>query len=357
MDIYIWWLIRSKAPARFAAGVERRSHVFAAAKTDEPGSRKSASVDEQIICDQPHTWYDFLMTHTLIRHTDITITARDGFPLKAILYEPADQPIKSVIQINPGWGLHQFIYANFAKYFVDQGYAVLTFDYRGIGKSIIPFDWIKSFDARMSDHGVLDMPAVFDWLSGRYPDKQKIILGHSLGGQIIGLMDNCEKIDRIYTIGSAIGYFKTLNKPMNLLLPHLFFKIVPFYSWIYKHSGIFKPVLSRYLGITAASVTEWKEWCSGPDYFKPYLGKSISKHYFENIHAPLISIRVEDDPYANDVTTPLLLSNYPNAKIKIIKITLKESGERKIGHTGFFRKKHKKIWKVILDDLEAGLSE
>ena len=293
------------------------------------------------------------MTNPFIHCIDITIVARDGFPLKGTIYEPVSQQIKAVIQINPGWGLHQFIYTNFAHYFVEQGYAVLTFDYRGIGKSTIPFDRIRKFDARMSDYGILDMPAVLDWLIEHYPDKQKIVIGHSLGGQIIGLMDNCEKIDRIYTIGSAIGYFKNLRKPMNLLLPHLFFKIVPLYSWVYKHSSILKPVLNRYLGITAASVTEWKEWCNNPDYFRPYLSTSISKHYFENIYAPFISIRVEDDPYANDVTTPLLLSNYSNAKIKIIKITLKEAQERKIGHTGFFRIKHKKIWNIILDDLEA----
>lgn len=287
-----------------------------------------------------------------IKHSHITIPARDGFPLHAILQEPLHIKSKGVVQIHCGWGLHQFIYKYFADFFAEAGYTVLTFDYRGIGKSVIPLNWIKKFDARMSDHGVLDMPAVLDFVINRFPDQKRVVIGHSLGGQIIGLMDNCDKIDRIYTIGSAIGYFKILKSPMDLLLPNLFFKFVPIYSWIYRHSWILKRPLNGFLGITSASVIEWREWCSRPDYFKPFLGKSIKRQYFEKVSVPFISIRVEDDPYANDITTPLFLSNYPNADIKIRKITLAEAGERKIGHTGFFKRKFKKIWKIILDDLE-----
>jgi predicted alpha/beta hydrolase len=281
------------------------------------------------------------------------ILARDGFPLHGILREPTTVESKGFIQIHPGWGLHQFTYNHFANFLADAGYTVLTFDYRGIGRSAIPYKMLKKFDAPMSDHGLLDMPAVLDWAIKYYPDQKKIVIGHSLGGQILGLMDNCGKIDRVYTIGSAVGYFKILSKPMDLLLPKLFFKLVPLYVFIYRHSGIMKKALNKYLGITGSAVIEWKAWCSGPEYFRPCLGKPIESFYFDKIHAPFVSIRVEDDLYANDITTPLFLSNYPNADIKIKKISLQEAGARKIGHTGFFRKKFKKIWQVILEDLEA----
>jgi predicted alpha/beta hydrolase len=44
--------------------------------------------------------------------------------------------------------------------------------------------------ARMSHWGLLDMPAVLEWLERRFRGQPLVTLGHSVGGQLIGCMYN-----------------------------------------------------------------------------------------------------------------------------------------------------------------------
>lgn len=68
-----------------------------------------------------------------MRQQELTISAKDGFQLSAVLREP-EVPLKCVIQIHSGTGILQSLYSNFAIYLTQNGYVTLTFDYRGIGK-------------------------------------------------------------------------------------------------------------------------------------------------------------------------------------------------------------------------------
>lgn len=56
------------------------------------------------------------------------------------------------------------------------GFSVLAIDYRGFGKSTpgLPSEEMSYEDAR----------AAWDWLATKYPDRQRYIFGHSLGGAI-----------------------------------------------------------------------------------------------------------------------------------------------------------------------------
>jgi uncharacterized protein len=56
------------------------------------------------------------------------------------------------------------------------GFSVLAIDYRGFGKStpVLPSEDMAYEDAR----------AAWDWLAAKYPDRQRYIFGHSLGGAV-----------------------------------------------------------------------------------------------------------------------------------------------------------------------------
>ena len=64
---------------------------------------------------------------------DIELTASDGTPLAARIF-PATEP-KGAVLIVSAMGIPQQFYAPFATWLASEQFTVLTFDYRGIGKS------------------------------------------------------------------------------------------------------------------------------------------------------------------------------------------------------------------------------
>ena len=123
----------------------------------------------------------------------ISLKARDEYPLAATYWQ--NENPKGVIAINPGTCLDQQCYFRFAHWLAQQNYDVLTYDYRGVGESA-PAN-LKGFKASIVNWGQLDIPAVIDWMVEKYPHQKRFMVGHSMGGQIIGLADNINQIEKV----------------------------------------------------------------------------------------------------------------------------------------------------------------
>ncbi len=128
--------------------------------------------------------------------------------------------LKALILICSATGLRQQFYWKFAEWMTTQGYGVLTFDYRGIGASLNGRS-VRDSSARKQDWGQLDMPAALDYLVCKFPDLPIHMVGHSVGGQLIGLMPNHERIERIVTVGSSSGYLYNLASRVRLVAAFL----------------------------------------------------------------------------------------------------------------------------------------
>src|SRR5205809_953060 len=72
------------------------------------------------------------MSEVLIQ--DTTIAARDGYALAASVFVPEGRPSGAVL-INSATAVPRKIYRGFAGYLASQGFAVVTYDYRGTGGS------------------------------------------------------------------------------------------------------------------------------------------------------------------------------------------------------------------------------
>ena len=113
----------------------------------------------------------------------IQIYCKDNIKLSATLYQPQGQA-KAGIIINSATAVKQSYYANFAQYLSQQGFLVVTYDYRGIGLSKLGEGLDNVFT--MQQWGEYDLAAVIDWSTEQYPQLKWHCLGHSVGGQIIG---------------------------------------------------------------------------------------------------------------------------------------------------------------------------
>lgn len=279
---------------------------------------------------------------------ELKISAADGYQLTATLREPIIKR-KGVVQIHCGGGLAQHLYANFATYLTQQGYVTITFDYRGIGKSRPAA--LKGFKAYIKDWGTLDMVGVFNWVIKNYPDDKKIIIAHSMGGQIIGLMENNNQIDQLFLIASSTGYWKDMSRPYRWILPPLWIILIPIQTFIFGYAKVKKLNLGEDLPKGVA--LNWWKWSQNKNYFEDDLKKIQKSCYYDQIKIPLTSIQITDDPIANEKTANNLLAYYNKAIIKVHKITPAEMGVSKIGHFGFFSRKFKHtLWNDLLLEID-----
>ncbi|MCZ8297795.1 MAG: alpha/beta fold hydrolase [Flavobacterium sp.] len=278
----------------------------------------------------------------------IQIPARDGYMLSAKLYLP-EEVSKGFVQIHTGTGIPQLLYSNFASFMAECGFTALTFDYRGIGESAPKS--MKGSQAKISDWGKFDMSGVFDWVLANFPNHKKIIVAHSMGGQMVGLMDNHKSIDQLFLIASSTGYWRDMSSPYKWLPAFYWYFLIPIHIRLFGYVNAMK--VKQGENLPKGVALEWRKWCTNPDYFEPEFGKTLNPLFFDQITTPIKSIQIQDDPLANKITANKLLKYFKNAPIDVECINPENYGVKKIGHTGFFSRKFKdSLWTKIVVEIQ-----
>lgn len=275
---------------------------------------------------------------------NIIIKAKDGYQLGTCVRKPKNE-IKGVIQINSGTGIPQEFYKHFATYLTQLGYITITFDYRGIGSSKPKS--LKGFKATNLEWGTLDMSSILDWSIKKYPSLEKIVIGHSMGGQLIGLMENNEKIDKVFIIASGTGYWKDMPKGLTkMLMPFLWYFHMPLNTLLYGYSNAKK--INQGENLPKGVALQWRKWCLNKDYWENEFGKTINSNAFSKLTAPIKSIIFMDDNLISQKANKKLLAYYSNSTINEIQITPQSVELNKIGHFGYFSRKSEKLWSNLI---------
>ena len=278
---------------------------------------------------------------------EIALAARDNYPLSALLLSPETEP-KAAIVLASGTGIVKEFYLHFSHFLAENGYAVLLFDYRGVGKSAPPS--LKGFYARQAQWGELDLSAAWDWMTEKYPSISHFHMGHSMGGMIAGLYDQPEKIQGYLIIASGSPNWRFIKG----------FKGIQ--TWLLFH--VFVPVLTRLMGYFPSSwfglgvnlpseiARDWSRWSRSKDFIKPFFGKSISANHYPSVQAPIHTYLIEDDELATIKGRNQLMDLYQNAPKTHHELTLEMSQQKTIGHLGLFSRKHKEtLWPILLNRL------
>ena len=271
------------------------------------------------------------------------LAARDGYRLGATLYRPSAPGGRAAL-VMPATGVPQSYYAKFAAYLAERGFTVLTFDYRGIGKSLQGD--IRQLGAGMRDWALLDAPAAFEFLSKN--NQNLAVIGHSFGGQAFGLLPEPERIAAAFMVGSQSGYWKHWP-PLGR-------------AWMWPATHIALPLVSRLRGYFPSSrlgfgedlpanvAIEWARWCRHPRYLVGALGADAA---YARFAAPLRAYAISDDVFAPARAIRALLDLYPSARSEMRIVHPREVGEERIGHFGFFRERFRdSLWREAADWLE-----
>ena len=139
---------------------------------------------------------------------ELILNTSDQIPLSVKIFEPISSNGKLLL-INSATGVKQQIYFSFAKSFAQNGFTVVTYDYRGIGES--KPEKMSGFEASMRIWGTIDFKTLTDFIQLEYPGCTKYCLGHSVGALILGMNDYSRNFEKFIFVGTQDAYIGNLT--------------------------------------------------------------------------------------------------------------------------------------------------
>jgi predicted alpha/beta hydrolase len=276
-------------------------------------------------------------------YENLTISCADSYSLSARFY-PAKQSTHYLpVLVCPATGITQGFYHHFIEWLTQQGIDVLVFDYRGIGESL--HGPLRDSQASIQDWGQLDIPAAIDTLLNKTGKKQLVLVGHSAGGQLLGIVPNHGKVAQVISVSGSTGHVKGLKGRTKRLAPVMFNIVFPISSRI-KGYGATK-MLGMGENLPRNVAKQWAEFCSKPGYVKNAVGKTIFEDYHHNIQCPITSYWASDDEIATAANVKDLLRLYPQALTEMIELKPQDHGYASIGHMLMFKKSHQNLWPIM----------
>jgi predicted alpha/beta hydrolase len=283
------------------------------------------------------------------------LVAADGRPLAAAWSEPADRPARAVAVVSSATGVPRGFYRGFTQFLAARGYAVLSYDYRGIGGSVQ--GQLGDEPATMIDWALLDMAAAFAAAEARREQGGRrlplLLVGHSFGGNMAGFVPGVERADALLGVASQLGEAR-LFPGQHRLTAELFFRaVVP--TAVAVHG-----VLPRWaLGGAAEPLPrgvalQWAEW--GRRRGWAFSDPKLAAHRGAGgVGVPVHLWNVSDDlRFAPPRAVDALAAQFRNAVVQRHTLTPADAGVAQLGHFGAFRRAAgARAWPLWLDRIEA----
>jgi len=266
------------------------------------------------------------------------VTTQDGQRIAARFFEPKGKPNGAVL-IVPAMGCAQDYYRAFATWLAAQGFLVATFDYRGIGLSRT--GTLRGFEANIFDWARLDCAAMIDAL----PQRPLYWIGHSLGGQILPLVPNRERISKAITVATGSGYWRENSPRIRPMAWWLWFVVAPL---VLPLCGYFPGKTLRKVGDLPRGVMEqWRRWCLDPEYAVG--AEQGVRAQYAAVRTPIVSLSFADDEMMSLRNTESIHGFYSSAPRTMKRIAPADVGAKRIGHFGFFRPAYEgSLWREHL---------
>lgn len=171
-------------------------------------------------------------------------------------------------------------------------------------------------------------------VSGAVPEKPLYWLGHSLGGQLLGLLPEPERIAKAVTIASGSGYWRENSPALKRKVWWLWYVVAPLSMRLF---GYFPGKRLRKVGNLPRGVMEqWRRWCLDRDYAIGVEGAAV-KVGFSAVRVPITSLSFADDEMMSWRNVESLHGFYANAPKTMKRIGPEDIDANRIGHFGFFK--------------------
>jgi predicted alpha/beta hydrolase len=276
------------------------------------------------------------------------VTTKDGFPLAVSVFDPPPEMSRPerLVVVASATGVRRSYYAAFSAWLAARGTRVVTFDYRGIGGSRP--ERLADFEASLVDWAELDLASILEWAALEHGDGRTSVVGHSVGGQLLGLLPRPELLRSVVMVGSQSGDYRLWPKVAERAwYGALWHAVVP---GVASTLGYLPGALGIGEDLPGGVALEWARWCRTPGYM---VGgdNHARRDLYRRLTAPILAFGFDDDDYAPPAAVSALLALYENAPITRRQVSRNEA---RVGHFGFFRDRFRPtLWSEAASFLEA----
>lgn len=280
---------------------------------------------------------------------DVEVLAGDGFPLVGTVFRAVSGALArpAAVVLAPATAVHRRYYSPFARFLAVRGFDVLSFDYRGMGDSRA-LAGEGSLSVRMSDWGALDMGAALDWASEVCPGTAPLVVGHSAGGQLVGLGRGSRPLGGVLAVAAPSGAHRHWPVPWRQLVGLYWRFAVPGLVACYGRLPGWAGVGTALPGGVAR---EWARWCLSPRYLLDHLD-AAGRSGYSDLEAPILALSFEGDFYAPRPAVEAWLGFFPSSRRTHRHVERAERG--RVGHFGFFHERFREtLWQEAAAWLES----
>jgi predicted alpha/beta hydrolase len=278
-----------------------------------------------------------------LRPEPVVLACADGQRLQGHFFAGRGDTSAQPVLISPATGVRQQFYWRFADWLAAQGHSTLVFDYRGIGLSLD--GRLADSRARLVDWGIQDQVAALRWLLARSGAEQVVLVGHSAGAQMIGLLPIHDRIVRVVGVAASTGWFGGMRLAFGLKAWLGLRLLVPI-GTLFRGYG---PTAWLGLGenLPAQVARQWGQWCAAGGYATNAVSAGLAPDFHAAVRTPLIVLHAEDDDIANPATVRDLLRTLPASPNATLQVKPSDHGLRGIGHLDWFRQSHQALWPLL----------
>ncbi|MFG6490567.1 serine aminopeptidase domain-containing protein [Roseateles sp. BYS78W] len=290
-----------------------------------------------------------------------SLRCSDGRLLAAQWFEPpAAVGVRAVAIIGAATAVPASYYRHFAEWMAQRGYAVLSFDYRGIAASREALR--QGEDVRLRDWARLDMAAAVYAADRRRCEEAErqgaalglLWIGHSLGGNSVGLIPGfVDKVDAMLGVAAQVAYLGHWSG---------FARVQ---AWVFFHWML--PLAVRLLGrapgrvlgpraqdLPAGAALEWAAWGRTPGFLfgDDSLASERAYHRFGGaVHLWSVT---DDHLFGPAPAVDALAAQFSAARVQRHVVAPADLGVKKIAHFGPFRRDlGVRLWPRLLAPIEA----
>ena len=264
--------------------------------------------------------------------------------IRGHVLEPADaQTVAAAVVLHPATAVPERLYRGFAEFLAGEGFAVVTYDYRGTGTSGVPRE---NRGIRMRDWMSVDVPAVAQWTQDRFPNAPQLAVGHSIGGHALALGHGSSQLRGFVTIASHAGVTRAIPTRAERLRVAFVLRVLG-------------PVTAQFLGyvpgrriglgedMPGAAMLEWSRWSRLPRYFfdDPTMDAEARA---AGVRTDVLAIGFSDDLWATPEQIDAITGHMAGAEVERRTIDPASVGVERIGHMGFFRRANRdRLWPQV----------